>query len=170
MAALVAWVWLLGAAGAQVPERPAIERLFAPGEQSQRVFESAGKRTGEHTSRFVGPETLDGRRAEHFHGSLRLEMPGAIEEADYYEWGGQDPRGAAGFSDRRPGWDLPIHQLMATAGVTIFFQGHDHLSRIRKKTASSVRKRPTRPTRPARRSTTMPTGRETCCRMRATCA
>ena len=29
--------------------------------------------------------------------------------------------------ERRPGWELPIHQLMVKHGVTIFFQGHDHL-------------------------------------------
>ncbi len=27
----------------------------------------------------------------------------------------------------RPGWSLPIHQLMVKTGVTIFFQGHDHI-------------------------------------------
>ena len=27
----------------------------------------------------------------------------------------------------RPGWDLPIQQLMAKYKVTIYFQGHDHL-------------------------------------------
>ena len=47
---------------------------------------------------------------------------GAIEEAGQYEWGD-----AAGFAKNRPGWDLPIHQLMVKYGVTIFFQGHDHL-------------------------------------------
>jgi hypothetical protein len=52
---------------------------------------------------------------------------GAIEGADFYEWGGQDPRGRATFREKRPTWDLPIHQLMVKSGVTIFFQGHDHL-------------------------------------------
>jgi len=31
------------------------------------------------------------------------------------------------FKDKRPNWELPIHQLMVKTGVTIFFQGHDHL-------------------------------------------
>ncbi len=31
------------------------------------------------------------------------------------------------FTERRPGWELPVHQLMAKPGVTFFFQGHDHL-------------------------------------------
>lgn len=61
--------------------------------------------------------------AHHVMGTGR----GAIEVADGYEWGGKDPRGQATFKDKRPTWDLPIHQLMAKTGVTIFFQGHDHL-------------------------------------------
>lgn len=31
------------------------------------------------------------------------------------------------FDRRRPNWELPIHQIMVENGVTIFFQGHDHL-------------------------------------------
>lgn len=52
---------------------------------------------------------------------------GGIEQAGLYEWGGKDPRGEDQFAQRRPNWSLPIHQLMAKNGVTIFFQGHDHL-------------------------------------------
>jgi hypothetical protein len=52
---------------------------------------------------------------------------GAIEVADLYEWGGRDRRGTDLFHEKRPGWEMPIHQLMAKTGVTIFFQGHDHL-------------------------------------------
>jgi hypothetical protein len=52
---------------------------------------------------------------------------GGIEEAGLYEWGGKNPRGADEFSRQRPGWEIPVQQLMAKNGVTIFFQGHDHL-------------------------------------------
>jgi len=52
---------------------------------------------------------------------------GGIEIATMYEWGGKDRNGAFNFAEKRRGWDLPIHQLMARTGVTIFFQGHDHL-------------------------------------------
>ena len=52
---------------------------------------------------------------------------GGIEECDLNEWGGRNKRGDLEFAQKRPGWDLPIHQLMAKHGVTIFFQGHDHL-------------------------------------------
>ena len=79
--ALLAWLFFLGVTGAQAPERPPIEQIFKPGDQSQWVFESEGKRIGEHASRFLGPEVLDGRRAEHFQGSLRLQMSalGAVQ-------------------------------------------------------------------------------------------
>ena len=52
---------------------------------------------------------------------------GGIEVADRYEWGGRDPRGRSTFKKERPGWDQPIHDLMASTGVDIFFQGHDHI-------------------------------------------
>ena len=52
---------------------------------------------------------------------------GAVEMAGLYEWGGRNPDGTWEFDERRPDWELPIHQLMVENGVTIFFQGHDHL-------------------------------------------
>lgn len=52
---------------------------------------------------------------------------GGIEEAGLYEWGGLDRNGADLFAAKRPGWTRPLHQLLASTGVTIFFQGHDHL-------------------------------------------
>jgi hypothetical protein len=41
--------------------------------------------------------------------------------------GGKNQNGTWEFAEKRPGWRLPIHQLMVKNGVTIFFQGHDHL-------------------------------------------
>ncbi|MCI0477231.1 MAG: metallophosphoesterase, partial [Anaerolineales bacterium] len=52
---------------------------------------------------------------------------GGVELADEFEWGGKGRNGAWEFDKMRPGWELPIHQLMAKNGVTIFFQGHDHI-------------------------------------------
>lgn len=52
---------------------------------------------------------------------------GGVEVADLYEWGGRNRQGEWEFDKKRPGWELPIHQLMAKYGVTIFFQGHDHV-------------------------------------------
>lgn len=52
---------------------------------------------------------------------------GGIEHAGLFEWGGLNKRGEREFDQKRPGWALPIHPLMAKNGVTIFFQGHDHV-------------------------------------------
>jgi hypothetical protein len=61
--------------------------------------------------------------AHHVLGSGR----GGVDEADLYEWGGQGKRGEGSFKEKRPGWELPIHQLMVKHKVNVFFQGHDHL-------------------------------------------
>jgi hypothetical protein len=52
---------------------------------------------------------------------------GGTKLADLYEWGGKNIKGEWEFDKKRPGWEMPIHQLMVKNGVTIFFQGHDHL-------------------------------------------
>lgn len=61
--------------------------------------------------------------AHHVHGTGR----GGVEQAAYYEWGGKDRNGANVFKSKRPGWEVPIHQLFVKTGVSIFFQGHDHV-------------------------------------------
>ena len=61
--------------------------------------------------------------AHHIHGTGR----GGTDQAHLYEWGGYDDKGRWQFDAERPGWAMPIHDLMATNGVTIFFQGHDHI-------------------------------------------
>jgi len=62
-----------------------------------------------------------------FHHHVLGACRGGVEWADYYEWGGRDRNGADSFAQHRPGWELPIHPLMVKHGVTIFFQGHDHV-------------------------------------------
>ena len=52
---------------------------------------------------------------------------GGIELAGLFEWGGQNAEGVDEFAAKRPGWELPIHDLMAANDVTVFFHGHDHL-------------------------------------------
>lgn len=52
---------------------------------------------------------------------------GGVEVADTFEWGGRHQNGSLGFTQNRPGWPMPIHQLLVGTGVTIFFQGHDYL-------------------------------------------
>ena len=61
--------------------------------------------------------------AHHVMGTGR----GGVELADKYEWGGNNLNGSWGFATNRPAWLMPIHHLMATNHVTIFFQGHDHI-------------------------------------------
>jgi len=61
--------------------------------------------------------------AHHVMGTMR----GGIDIAGLYEWGGKDRNGTDRFAEKRPTWSLPIHQLFVKTGVTIFFQGHDHL-------------------------------------------
>jgi|WetSurMetagenome_2_1015567.scaffolds.fasta_scaffold28891_2 hypothetical protein len=60
----------------------------------------------------VGGNTKDGR--------------GGVEFAPYFEWGGKDLDGSDVFASKRPGWGMPVHQLMVKTGVTAFFHGHDH--------------------------------------------
>ncbi len=61
--------------------------------------------------------------AHHAIGNMR----GGAEVANLYEWGGYDRNGKYLFDEKRPGWGKPIQQIMKDTGVTIFFQGHDHL-------------------------------------------
>jgi hypothetical protein len=45
-----------------------------------------------------------------------------------FEWGGEDSTGNCVFEEMRPGWTHgPIHDMMRSAGVDIFFHGHDHV-------------------------------------------
>jgi hypothetical protein len=61
--------------------------------------------------------------AHHVMGTGR----GAVEVSYNYEWGGADPTKTTSFAEQRPTWELPIHDLMVKHGVSIFFQGHDHI-------------------------------------------
>jgi arylsulfatase A-like enzyme len=52
---------------------------------------------------------------------------GGIEEATKYEWGGKNADGVTdGFATNRPGWGVPIHQLLVQHKVNAVFHGHDH--------------------------------------------
>jgi hypothetical protein len=59
------------------------------------------------------------------------QQRGGASMAKLFEWGGYEktPQGnyLYKFTQNRPGWAKPIHQLMVDHGVTILFQGHDHL-------------------------------------------
>lgn len=60
-------------------------------------------------------------------GGMDKNGRGDIEIADLYEWGGNTADGSYSFEIQRPGWDMPIHQLLVVNRVTAVFHGHDHL-------------------------------------------
>jgi hypothetical protein len=48
--------------------------------------------------------------------------------AKYCEWGGYDTDGTTySFATNRPGWEMPIHQLLVQNHVTTVFHAHDHV-------------------------------------------
>jgi len=58
---------------------------------------------------------------------MKGNMRGGIEVAKYLENGGYNLDGTWGFDKARPGWAMPIHQLLVANNATIYFHGHDHL-------------------------------------------
>lgn len=60
-------------------------------------------------------------------GGLDGQMRGGVEAAPYFEWGGRNADGSPGFATRRPGWAMPIHDLLVAHRVTAVFHGHDHV-------------------------------------------
>ncbi|MEP6668387.1 MAG: metallophosphoesterase [Chthoniobacter sp.] len=63
----------------------------------------------------------------HLVGGLGKEARGGMEAALLYEWGGRNPDGTDVFQEKRPGWPMPIHELLVKNHVSIVFHGHDHL-------------------------------------------
>jgi phosphatidylethanolamine-binding protein (PEBP) family uncharacterized protein len=55
------------------------------------------------------------------------ESRGGVESAAFFEWGGLNADGTDGFAERRPGWPMPIHDLLVKHRVSAVFHGHDHL-------------------------------------------
>jgi hypothetical protein len=77
--------------------------------------------------------TLEGSTAKykfvfvhHLVGGLDKDARGGTEAATLYEWGGKNADGTDGFQAHRPGWAMPIHQLLVKHHVTAVFHGHDH--------------------------------------------
>jgi hypothetical protein len=62
----------------------------------------------------------------HLVGGQGPDARGGAEAARLYEWGGSSPDGTNAFAAQRPGWPAPIHDLLARAGPTVVFHGHDH--------------------------------------------
>ena len=51
---------------------------------------------------------------------------GGVEIAGFNEWGGRNLDGSDGFASHRPGWPLPIHQLLLQNHVAAVFKAHDN--------------------------------------------
>jgi len=51
---------------------------------------------------------------------------GGAEVAGLNEWGGKNADGTDGFKEHRPGWELPVHQLLVCNHVTAVFKAHDN--------------------------------------------
>ncbi len=97
--------------------------------------------TDENWARTLGKEqydwlsrTLESSKAKHkfvfIHhlvGGVGKANRGGAEASLFFEWGGQNADGSAGFATHRPGWAMPIHDLLARHHVAAVFHGHDHL-------------------------------------------
>jgi phosphodiesterase/alkaline phosphatase D-like protein len=62
----------------------------------------------------------------HLTGGVIPYGRGGVGAAPYFEWGGLNWDGTDGFAAHRPGWEMPIHDLLVANGVDILFHGHDH--------------------------------------------
>ena len=51
---------------------------------------------------------------------------GGVEVAAFNEWGGKNLDGSDGFAEHRPGWGLPVHQLLVRNHVAAVFKAHDN--------------------------------------------
>ena len=65
--------------------------------------------------------------SHHLVGGSDTQGRGGVESASLYEWGGKNTDGSWGFDQHRPGWGVPIHQMLVEYNATAFFHGHDHL-------------------------------------------
>jgi uncharacterized protein (TIGR03437 family) len=63
----------------------------------------------------------------HLVGGRDNSQRGGIEAAKYFEWGGFNLSDVNEFAAKRPGWAMPIHQLLVRNRVSAVFHGHDHL-------------------------------------------
>ena len=104
-------------------------------------FWFSSDRKGDNWARSLGEpqyqwlqRTLEGSKAKfkfvflhHLVAGTTPEGRGGSEAATFYEWGGKNQDGTDAFKAQRPGWPMPIHQLLVKSGVNIVFHGHDHI-------------------------------------------
>ncbi|MFN7916380.1 MAG: metallophosphoesterase [Vicinamibacterales bacterium] len=65
--------------------------------------------------------------SHHIVGGNGSEARGGAAFGRYFEWGGRNLDGSWAFDAQRPGWGVPIHQLLVDNHVNAWFHGHDHL-------------------------------------------
>jgi len=51
---------------------------------------------------------------------------GGVVMASFNEWGGKNLDGTDGFKAHRPGWDMPVHQLLVENHVAAVIKAHDN--------------------------------------------
>jgi hypothetical protein len=59
-------------------------------------------------------------------GGNGKDQRGGAEAVQFFEWGGNSANGTDDFAEMRPGWDMPIHDLLVKYNVSAVFHGHDH--------------------------------------------
>jgi hypothetical protein len=65
--------------------------------------------------------------AHHGTGGTQDYIRGGANGVPYGEWGGRNEDGTTwAFDARRPGWPLPVHDVLVQNGVSAFFHAHDH--------------------------------------------
>ena len=79
------------------------------------------------TYKFIFAHNLVGGVNPSVNGVDQGPMRGGVEAAKFLEWGGNNLDGSYGFPTYRPGWAMPIHDLLVANHVTAVFHGHDHL-------------------------------------------
>lgn len=62
----------------------------------------------------------------HLVGGQENAARGGSEASALYEWGGKGKDGKNEFKAKRPGWEMPIHELFVKHKVSAVFHGHDH--------------------------------------------
>jgi predicted phosphodiesterase len=79
-------------------------------------------------------KTLEESKAElkfvfvhHPVGAKGQPIRGGVEAAKYNEWGGRNADGSESFKEHRPGWEIPVHQVLVKNRVAVVFHGHDHM-------------------------------------------
>ena len=102
-------------------------------EREREREDNWGLSLGEAQYRWLASTLASSRAAfrfvfiHHLAGGRGRDARGGAGAAPYAEWGGKNPDGSEGFAQHRPGWPMPIHQLLVKERVNVVFHGHDHL-------------------------------------------